>query len=56
MTRFDREIPPGKEGKVKLMVNPKNCPKGFVKKFAIVKTNDPQMRSFFLYLTGQGDK
>ncbi len=53
MTRFDREIPPGREGKVKVSVNPKNCPKGFVKKFVIVKTNDPEMRSFFLYVTGK---
>jgi hypothetical protein len=54
MTRFDREIPPGREGKVKVSVNPRNCPKGSVKKFVIVKTNDPQMKSFFLYVTGKG--
>ena len=50
----DREIPPGKEGKLKVMVNPKNCKQGFVKKYVIVKTNDPEMKSFFLYVTGQG--
>ncbi len=52
--RYDREIPPGKEGKIKVMVNPRNCRKGDNKKYVIIKTNDPQMKSFMLYVTGKG--
>lgn len=36
------------------MVNPRNCRKGDNKKYVIIKTNDPLMKSFMLYVTGKG--
>jgi hypothetical protein len=51
LVRFDRTIPPGGEGSVKISLNPKGCT-GTTKKTAFVKTNDP--KNPMLQLTVKG--
>jgi hypothetical protein len=50
---FDKAIPPGREGKITLTVNPASC-KEKAKKYTLVKTNDPKRSSFTLVFEGGG--
>jgi hypothetical protein len=49
---YDKAIPPGREGKITLKVNTASCK--MVKKYSLVKTNDPKMSSFTLVFEGTG--
>ena len=51
LVRFDRTIPPGGEGSVKISLNPKGCT-GTAKKTAFVKTNDPKNPMLSLSVKG----
>ncbi|MEN6441431.1 MAG: DUF1573 domain-containing protein [Syntrophobacter sp.] len=53
--RFDKTIPPGGEGTIKVSLNPKGCTsKSKVKSF-LVLTNDPEKAYFLLELAGYAD-
>lgn len=52
MARFDREIPPGGEGKVTMKIDLKGFG-GYVKKTATVESNDPQSPQIKLIMTGR---
>ncbi|MFP5212254.1 MAG: hypothetical protein ACLGPL_02640 [Acidobacteriota bacterium] len=49
MAHFDRAIPPGGEGKIKLRLNPSSC-RGETEKSTLVTTNDPKKSYFMLVL------
>ena len=49
MASFERSIPPGKEGQIKLTLRTKNY-EGFLFKSALVRTTDPAMPEFTLNL------
>jgi hypothetical protein len=51
VAEYDKAIPPGREGKITLSVVPSSC-KGKVKKYTLIKTNDPQKSSFTLVFEG----
>jgi hypothetical protein len=52
VANFDRAIPPGREGKITLKLNPKAC-HGDVKKYTVVTVNDPQKPDIVLVLEGR---
>ncbi|NLI82004.1 MAG: hypothetical protein GX443_09995 [Deltaproteobacteria bacterium] len=51
MSRYDREIPPGGEGTIRVEVNLLSC-QGSVRKTTLVMTNDPVTPSFELVMSG----
>ncbi len=50
--RFDKAIPPGGEGKIAIMLDPRGC-RGGAKKSALVLTNDPVKTYFSLVVMGK---
>jgi hypothetical protein len=54
VARYDRVIPPGGEGTIKIAVSARSCSRG-EKKFIMVNCNDPKTPYFFLVLTGKSN-
>ena len=52
---FDKTIPPGGEGRIKVSLNPKGCTSATKVKVFDVLTNDPQKSHFQLKLAGHAD-
>ncbi|MHC1728881.1 MAG: DUF1573 domain-containing protein [Syntrophobacteraceae bacterium] len=53
--RFDKTIPPGGEGTIKVSLNPKGCTARTKSKSFLVLTNDPEKKYFQLELAGHAD-
>jgi hypothetical protein len=47
--KYDRAIPPGGEGKIRVTLDPKTC-MGGAEKSTVVQTNDPLIPMFTLHV------